>query len=127
MREHARGELLEILLGARVGEPDVAQVVVEVEGGVIDPDRVLLDRDPLESLAEPRDPVQERLDGAVNRRDVEAPVPGLKRARVEDRGAARVGERNGGFEDEERGVLCGQSLVVVAGRASFSSWSGVMR
>ena len=61
--EDPRGEVAQLLLGARSRQGSLADVVIEVEVRVVDPDRAALaEGDEAELLAEARDEVQARLD-----------------------------------------------------------------
>ena len=58
-----RGEVPQLLLAAGGGQGGVADVVVEVEVGVVDPDRpALVEGDEPQLLAEARDQVQARVE-----------------------------------------------------------------
>ena len=64
------------VLVARPRQRGVAHVVVEVEVLVVDPDRVVLERDPGELLAVARDPVQRAPRRSLRMRvDVDAAAP----------------------------------------------------
>ncbi len=102
--EDPRGEVAQLLLGARRRQGGLADVVVEVEVGVVDPDRAALaEGDEAELLAEARDEVQARLD-------VVAELFVGRRRAVEDdhRGDVHVGAAS--LHVEECGVESGQAI-----------------
>ena len=102
--EHAAGEVAQLLLARRGREGGVADVVVEVEVGVVDPDRpALVERDERELLAKARHQVQPGLQVLAEL------VVGGRRA-VEDhrRGDVHVGPV--ALEVQERGVEAGEPV-----------------
>ena len=102
--EDPRGEVAQLLLGAGGGEGGLADVVVEVEVGVVDPDRAALaEGDEAELLAEAGDEVQARLDVVAEL------FVGRRRAVEEDhRGDVHVGAAS--LHMEECGVESGQAI-----------------
>ena len=104
-------------------ERGVAQVVVEVEAVVVDPDRVALDGDVLELLAVARDLGQGRSGGLADRVDVDAALGPAQGARLEDqgRGDVHVGVR---LLEEQEGVVEGRESVVRVARHRDSSGRG---
>ena len=115
---HARREPLQLLLGAGTRQARVPHVVFELEVLVVDPHRVVLERDPREALAIARDLVQRRADHRADLVGVDAAVGSLQRSRLEDhrRGDVHVGVRL--LEHEERVVERGEAVVGVAGHGS---------
>ena len=104
--EGAGGEVAQLLLAAGGGEGGVADVVVEVQVGVVDPDRAaLVEGDEAELLAEARDQVQPRLQVGAEL------VVGRRRA-VEDhrRGDVHVGAV--ALEVQEGGVEAGEAVQI---------------
>jgi hypothetical protein len=111
----AGGEALELLVAARVRQAGVAQVEVEVERRVVDPDGGALEGRPLEHLAVARDSMQDRGVCLANRFEVDAAALGTQGAGVEDlrRGDVGVGHRP--LEHEEGVVERRQAVVGVGG------------
>ena len=103
--EDPRGEVAQLLLGARRRQRGLAHVVVEVEVGVVDPDRAaLLEGHLAQLLAEAGDEVQARLDVVA-----ELAVGGSGALEDDRRGDVHVGPRP--LHVEERGVESGQSIL----------------
>ena len=103
-----RGELGELLEPARRGKGSPADVVVEIEVGVLDPHRVVhAERDVDDAPAERLEARQAFGDELPHRVDGEA--AGDVR-RVEDHRRHHVHVRRRGLEGEERGVEPGQPL-----------------
>ena len=102
--EDPRGEVAQLLLGAGRGQGGLADVVVEVQVGVVDPDRApLAERDEAKLLAEPRDEVEARLDVVAEL------VVGRRRAVEDDRrGDVHVG--TAALHVEECGVEAGEAI-----------------
>ena len=104
--EDPRGEVAQLLLGARRRQRGAAHVVVEVEEGIVDPDRpALLEGDEAQLLAEARDEVQARLDVVA-----ELLVGGRRALEDDRRGDVHVGA--GALHVEKRGVESGQSIAI---------------
>ena len=102
-----RDEAHQLLLGARRGQRGLADVVLEVEGGVVDPQRAAgLHRRLREPLAVARHEVQPRPDV------VEHLLVARRRALADDQ-AADVHVRRGSLLRQERRVDCGQPIQVL--------------
>ncbi len=102
--EDPRRQVAQLLLGAGRRQRGLAHVVVEVEVGVVDPDRAaLVEGDEAQLLAEARDEVQAR-------GDVVAELRVARRRPLEDdrRGDVHVGA--GSLHVEERGVEPSQPI-----------------
>jgi hypothetical protein len=93
----------------------VAQVVVEAEARIVNPDGMTLERDPAQLLAQARDLVELRLDAPADRLDVDPAVGPQQGSGVEDRRARAVREGVRRVEDQERVVLRREPLVAGAG------------
>jgi hypothetical protein len=105
--EDPRGQQQQLLLGAGVGQRGVADVVLEVEARIVDPQRhAHLDRRKGELLAVARDEVQARSDV------VDEVLVGRSRA-LEDRQRADVHVRRRVLLGEEGGVDGGQPVEVL--------------
>ena len=104
--EDPRGEVAQLLLGAGRGQGRAAHVVVEVEEGVVDPDRpALVEGDAAQLLAEAGDEVQARLDVVA-----EFLVRGRRAVEDDRRGDVHVGAAS--LQVEEGGVESGESVPV---------------
>ena len=103
--EDPGGEVAQLLLGARRRQRGLAHVVVEVEVGVVDPDRpALVEGHEAQLLAEARDEVQARVDVVAEL------LVGRRRALEDDRrGDVHVGAAS--LHVEERGVEAGQPIL----------------
>ena len=102
--EDPRGEVAQLLLGAGRRQGGLADVVIEVQVGVVDPDRApLAERDEAELLAKARDEVEARLDVVAEL------VVGRRRAVEDDRrGDVHVGAA--ALHMEECGIEAGQAI-----------------
>ena len=69
-------ETLQLSFITRVGKVGMPQVVVEVEGRIIDPDRIAFDRDELHSLAIAGDPMKPGGHVATDALEVDAAAVG---------------------------------------------------
>ena len=83
----------------------MAHVVVEIEALIVDPHRLVLDRDVRKAVAIARDLVQVRADVCLDAVDIHRTVRLHQRAAVEHRHAPDVHRRVGRFEEQERNVL----------------------
>ena len=105
---HLLGELGQLRLAARGGERGAAHVVLEVEVGVFDPERVVeREGDREQPPPERRQQVEPALDQIAHLLER---VPARNRARVEDRSGGHVHVVRGSLEVEERGVHAGEPL-----------------
>ncbi len=118
LRHDARGEPLQLADVAGLRQMGMAQVVVEVEPGVVHPDGVLEQRDPLEPLAIARDAMQPRLDAGPDAVHVDTAVHRPQRPRLEDRDGADVHVRRAILQFEKAVVEGGQPLVMGVGHTS---------
>jgi hypothetical protein len=106
LREHAGGEGQELLFRSRGGQRRVADVVVEVEPGIVDPARpALAEGDEAKLLAKPRDEVQAGLD--VGAKVVERGCRAL-----EERGRGHVHVRRASLEVQEGCVEAAEAIAV---------------
>ena len=104
--EDPRRKVAQLLLGARRRQRRAPHVVVEVEEGVVDPDRpALVEGDGAQLLAEAGDEVQARLDLVA-----ELLVGGRLAVEDDHRGDVHVGA--GALHVEERGIEPGQSIRI---------------
>ena len=107
-----RHQRLELLLVAGMGQGGEADVVGEVEGVVVDPDRpALLEGHRHEPLAEARDEVEPAPDDRSRLVDAEPAALVEERPAFEHRERAHVHRRLGSLHVEERRVLAAQSVV----------------
>ena len=122
LAEDAGDQALELLVVAGRGQRGVAHVVVEVEVGVVGPERAAgLEARPDEALAVARHEVQARLDVRLEEAE-------LGRRALEDHHAADVHVRAGALLDEERSVGCAQAGKVLVGHlvlGVFRRWADV--
>src|SRR4030095_3045639 len=93
------------------GQRGVAHVVVDVEAIVVDPHRMVLDRDPLDALAVARDAVQPRRDVLADLVDVDTALRRRERTLLEDEAARHVHVGVRAFELEEAAILRGEPVV----------------
>ncbi len=104
--EDPRREVAQLLFGARRRQRAAAHVVIEVEEGVVDPDRpALLEGDEAQLLAEARDEVQPRLD-------LVAELFMGRRAALEEDRRGDMHVRPGPLHMEEGSVESGQSIAI---------------
>ncbi len=120
--EDAPDHALELTLGSRSGQPRVAHVVADVEGGVVHPDGVLLERRVGQALAVARDAIESRGDVLLDAADVEGAVGGPQGRGLVDLGGGDVGGAVGlgVLVDEERVVHLGEPVVVGVGHGLAS-------
>ena len=111
---YACGQLPELFIAARSGQRRVTHVVVEIELPVINPDGVILERDPFESLAVPRYQMHDRLGGSFDRLYVDATILRPERAGLEDLRSRHVHVHAGSLGNQEGVVLRGKPLVAVS-------------
>jgi hypothetical protein len=110
-RHQVRGQLLQLPVGARRGQGDVADVVVQVEAVVVDPERMTVERRVVEALPVARDEMKARRDVRTDAREVDAAAGARERAGLADRLPADVHRRGGGLEAEEGRILRREGLV----------------
>ena len=108
----APGDPLQLLVGAGPRKGDVANVVVDVEVLIIDPDWVLLDRHPHDPLAIPRNHVHLRRYEVLQPLDVDATIRLRKRPGTEDRDRTNVHVRRPRLEREKRVVQRREPFIV---------------
>ena len=111
LRHDASGESLQLRVVARTRQRRVADVVGQVEVIVVDPDRLVEDRDPAETLPVARHEVQAARDVSADTVDVYAAVGGSERRRLEEDEAAEVHVAVRILEVEEGAILGGDALV----------------
>jgi hypothetical protein len=121
--EKARDERLELLVRARPRHRDVTQVVVEIEVPIVDPHRVLLTGNPGEPLPIAGNAVEDALDPAPDRGEVDAAALPRQRAGAEDLGGAPVHGTVRLLPEQEVVVLCGEAFVLVVALCHGSSHS----
>jgi hypothetical protein len=110
----ARRHLEQLIHASGPRQAGVAQVVVEVEVVVVLPDRMPLDRDPLELLPEARRQVQPGLDASADGLEVDTAVGTQQRPGIEDEGGGGVREPARALERQKGRALCTESFVGVA-------------
>jgi len=86
-------------------------VVEDVEAGIVDPDRLPLDRGPCEPLPIARDEMQPRRHELPDHVDVDAAIGLPQRTRIEDRHATDVHVGIVVLERQHAGVEAGEALV----------------
>ncbi len=111
LRHDARREVFQLLVATGPRQGGVADVVVETEPTIVDPHRMVLERDPFQALPVARNQMQDARDRALESLDVDATVWGAERAGLEDLGRRDVHVHGGRLEDEEGVVLGGESRV----------------
>jgi hypothetical protein len=113
-------EPLELAQVPGPGNSRVSHVVGDVEVRIVDPDGMLPDRDPPESLAIPRQKVETRADVAPNALDVDSTAGGPEgtRAKHDRRRDVHVLART--LEVQKGGVLGAQSLIARIGHLPLS-------
>ena len=95
-------------------ERRVSQVEVEVELGIVDPDRMALDRNPAQLLAQSRQLRKSRCDDLADAREIDAALRRAQGARLEDQDHPRMGTPARGLDREGGRALFVEPFVVDA-------------
>ncbi len=119
LRHDTRREILELLARTRSRQAGVANVVVEIEIGVVHPDRMVGERNPVQHLAVARDEVQDRLDRSAQLDEIDTAVSGPQRSDIVDLCRRDVHVHVRPFHQKKRIVLRRKTLVFVT-RHSFT-------
>lgn len=90
----------------------MADVIVEGELGVVDPNRTSVVRDPLETLAIARDVLELGPDVGPNSFDVDPAVVTFERGCVEQGDGSHMHVAGPGFESEERRIQITERFVM---------------
>ena len=111
LRKESTHQPFERTLIAGQRQARVAQMKVHVETVVINPDRVPIPRDPLDTLPVARNRVHRRLGVSGEAFDIETSVLERERLRIENQSGAHMHRSGLALDVEERRVQSAQSLV----------------
>ena len=114
------GERLQLVVVAGSRKAGVANVKVEVEGVVVDPDRSAVVRDERETLAIARDVLQLRLDVVTDQLDVDPTVVLREGACLEEHDGRHMHVRRPGLECEKRRIEIREGFVEGLSHVLFS-------